>query len=72
MKIEKAIPIPPRHVHFNQKYPFRDMEVGESVALPAEAIHKARDAAYAYAKANKKKFTVRKISETEYRCWRVE
>ena len=71
-RIEKDIPMASK---FTQpvKYPFDQMEVGDSFAFDYEEEEKRVSAnAYNYRKKTGKRFTVRKISETEGRCWRVE
>lgn len=56
------------------KYPFRTMDVGESFALPAKKADNCRNAANLYCRRNEPtwKFSVSKVSDEEYRCWRIE
>ena len=69
-KIETGIPVPPGGHDKNRKYPFATMNVGDSVFVAADPNNLFRGAAYAYGKANGKKFTVRKMPDG-FRCWRT-
>lgn len=63
--IEKGIPIP-------NKFPFKDMEVGDSFLIPAGVARStAQTAAIRYGKPLGKRFTIRKTPEGD-RCWRVQ
>jgi len=65
IEIEKNIPMP-------SKYPFSDMEIGDSFC---DSITNRYKISYYIAKESKKsgsKFSIRTISETEYRVWRIE
>ena len=65
MKLDKDVPLP-------QRYPFAQMSVGDSFAVPA---HMKRTtvtvAAKRYGKANGKKFTVKAMPDKSLRCWRT-
>jgi len=52
------------------KYPFGEMEVGDSFPVPEGDGFRSRCAASAYGKRYSMKFSVRKY-EGGYRCWRV-
>ncbi len=65
-EIEKNIPIPEHKVR-NSKYPFADMEIGDSIL--SESPHTVMSA-YQYGKRHNKKFMSRKINNN-YRIWRV-
>lgn len=71
MQIDKDIPMPPprgRHT----KYPFRDMEVGDSIAVAAEERDRIVSAASYFGKRNAAfRFTVRRHNGA-YRLWRIE
>jgi len=71
MKIEKGIKIPVTYDQYS-KYPFRDMEVGDSFKLDKDTnLPAIRASATHYGKRNGgKKFSIRKF-ENGYRCWRV-
>ena len=64
--IDKGIPLPKR-------YPFDQMEVGDSFAVP-EGINRTRVsvAAMRYGREHKMKFTVRQMPDRSLRCWRLE
>lgn len=65
MKIEKNRRIP-------GKYPFKDMQVGDSFVIPADIKrHTVNVAALRFGRKHGMKFTVRKIPEGGYACWRI-
>lgn len=66
LRIDKGIPLPKR-------YPFDQMEVGDSFAVP-EGISRTRVsiAAMRYGRDHKMKFTVRQMPDRSLRCWRVK
>lgn len=67
MKIESNIPIPCSRHSFRKVAVFRDMKPGDSVVIPTVEANAWRAVAYNH----KIKITIRKISETETRLWRV-
>lgn len=67
-EIEKDVPIPEVTGKGKSKYPFHSMEVGDSIFSESRSI---RQAAYAHARRNNKKFIVRYV-EGGYRVWRTE
>lgn len=74
--IEAGIPAPSVSVRVKQMgrlpiYPFQTMREGDSFTLPISEWKKLRSAANKYHKRNDIKLTVRKISDTLVRCWRV-
>ncbi len=83
IEIDKHLPPPPPTTGRPFKYPFPDMAVGDSFAVPLEDVNnpkgenvtacRLRGSAIRYARAHGGKFTVRTDRETgEARCWRVE
>lgn len=73
--IEKAVPIPPPR-QSAAKYPFADMEVGDSFWLPySEPVRRnLHNCARSYAKHHRATFAVRKLLEHDewiVRCWRT-
>lgn len=81
--IDKNHPLPPPADGRPRKYPFPDMAVGDSFAVPLiggnnpkgedMAAVRLRSAAKSYARIEGGKFTVRTNREAgEARCWRVE
>lgn len=66
--IEKDVPLAP---HGNCRYPFGQLEVGDSFALPIDIANKVRTAAFSYGKAHGMKFAVRKQGD-HARVWRIE
>jgi hypothetical protein len=66
IKIDKDHPLP-------VKYPFEQMEVGDSFAVPDTVKRTTLSIAMRrYGRKNNKKFTVRKFKDGAYRCWRIE
>jgi hypothetical protein len=64
-RIDKDVPIPAR-------YPFADMQVGDSFAVPTHIKRSAINvAAMRYGRQHGMKFTVRLTPERSLRCWRV-
>lgn len=82
MKIDKDVPVPPPAEGRPRKYPFPDMVVGDSFAVPLagemhdgedQAARRLRASAIRYARTFGGKFTVRTDRQAgEARCWRVE
>lgn len=75
IEIEKDIPLPtPRRQ--NRRYPFRHMEVGDSVFFPGENTRgRAATAARAIGYRHSKRFAARtmmKKGDVGVRIWRVE
>ena len=60
----------PRTARRCYKYPFDSMNVGDSFSLSEKDRGSASGAASNYGKAYKRKYTVRKIDDGQYRCWR--
>lgn len=69
-KIEKGVPMPERGVR-SIRYPFEQMEVGDSFTYLAAEDALVRSAAHRNTKATGKRFAVRKLSASGGRCWRV-
>jgi hypothetical protein len=66
MNIDKNVPIPAR-------FPFADMQAGDSFAVPPEITRYAVSvAAHRYGKKHGLKFTVRRMADKTLRCWRTE
>lgn len=66
MKVDKNIPLP-------RKFPFADMKVGDSFAVPADIKRPAVTvAAMRYGRKHGMKFTVRQVADKTFRCWRIE
>lgn len=74
--IERGVPM--GRVRTNgawRKYPFDTMSPGDSFAVPVEIdVEKLRNAATAFGKIHKMKFSVLLIGRepAQYRCWRTE
>ena len=67
-KIEKNVPIPGDRA----KYPFADMEVGDSFVVHPDNAGNVNSSSMAYTKkCPGVKFRMRKQTETESRIWRV-
>lgn len=66
MKVEKGIPFP-------RKYPFADMAVGDSFALPPDIARTTVSiAAMRYGRKHGMKFVIRMVADRTHRCWRIE
>lgn len=72
MKVEKGIPIPHRSGDGTRKYPFDQMEVGDSFLCNGFDPGKISSAGYHFGLKSepKKKFSIKKTPEG-HRCWRV-
>ena len=74
IQIDKNIPIPPRNRQGrnDDKYPIRDLDVGDSFIMPAKNTNTASGYVRAAAKrlGDGRKFTVRK-TEDGIRVWRI-
>lgn len=66
IKIEKNKPMPQRN-----KYPFRDMNIGDSFLFPAQVKDPHSAAAVASRNYAPKKFAAR-VTPEGVRCWRVQ
>lgn len=65
-RIEKNVPLP-------QRYPFAQMEIGDSFAVPENVSRTAVSiAAHRHGKEHGTKFTVRMMPDRSFRCWRIE
>lgn len=73
--IEKNVPVPATSYQSGApiKYPFADMEIGDSFVVGAEKIdgHRVRVAASHFGKRNARRFMVRQV-DNGHRVWRVE
>ncbi len=67
-KIEKNIPVPAPMS--GTKYPFKNMEIGDSFFIPFERVATTKVAGYKYAAANGVKISFRKV-EGGARVWRI-
>lgn len=70
-KIEKNVPLTPSRGRL-AKYPFREMEVGDSFHIPSPVFPRlVNSAAYNFGKKRGWKFAFRKQNDGTYRCWRT-
>jgi hypothetical protein len=75
IRIQKGIPIPPvkprgMDGRTSSKYPWREMEVGDSFLFPAPITRQSYAAARQAERLTNYHFAVRRLDEG-YRCWRV-
>lgn len=75
--IDKDIPAPgSKGSDARARYPFRDMDVGDSITVRDadgfNAARKASEAATMYGRRNGKVFTCRTIEEGTVRIWRIK
>lgn len=69
MKIEKGVPIP---TGSRIDWPFDQMEVGDSLEIPADiGPRRAKNAASSYERTHNWKFAIRKTGENTWRLWRT-
>jgi hypothetical protein len=69
--IEKSIPIPDRTAQEPGRYPFAQMEVGDSFVVPRSERHRVDNAAAWYRKRRGHRYTRRTLGDT-VRIWRVQ
>ena len=71
-EIEKDVEVP--IVGLRHKYPFNQMEVGDSFLFKGDSLGKdaVKAAAYTYGRRHDMKFIVRDISSTSCRIWKSE
>lgn len=70
-KIESDVPAPSSRNGRSYKYPFAEMNVGDSFLISdGSGVEKIRYAASYYGSRNQKKFAVRKC-DSGHRCWRI-
>lgn len=65
LPIDKNVPLP-------RRFPFADMQVGDSFAVPPDVKRPAVTvAAMRYGRKHGMKFTIRLTPDRSLRCWRV-
>lgn len=64
MKVEKNIPLP-------AKFPFAQMQPGDSFLIEGTKRHTVAVAAIRYGKKHNMKFSTRKQADGSFRCWRL-
>lgn len=70
-KIEKNVPLTSARGG-SAKYPFSEMEVGDSFHIPSPEFPRlVNSAAYHFGKKRGWKFAFRKQEDGTYRCWRT-
>lgn len=73
--VEKDVPISGEYAGRGRPmiYPFRDMEPGDSFEFSGSITERKRVAAAArkWGKANGKGFSIKRIGDDNYRCWRI-
>ena len=75
--IQSGIPMPEggKHLGRTRKYPWMEMEVGDSFACPEGQHDSVRTAALSWTARHpedRRVFSVRKLDNGTYRCWRIE
>lgn len=68
--IRKGVAPPPGR-GYAYKYPFADMEVGDSFTIEEDAVGSVRRAAYTYTTRNRGIYRVRKGEDGLWACWRL-
>lgn len=69
IKIDKGIVVPVARRGANPKYPFRDMLVGDSFEV--DEGRKVSSAVCNYGRRTNTTFSVRKMDNGKFRCWRL-
>ena len=73
VEIETGVELPKISRHGRpSKYPFSEMQVGQSFVVNEESLSGVRASASNYGKKTSSKFAVRKCADGLYRCWRTE
>ena len=71
--VEYDIPIPGGSGSRPTKYPFADMNVGESFAFDKSKLQSVRNNACSYAKRHDGvRFVCRQVAADTWRCWKLE
>lgn len=68
-KIEKGVAIPARG---NDKCPLDKMQVGESFEFNRGEWSNVNSQRSYWRRNSRKNFTIRRVSDEKYRCWRTE
>jgi hypothetical protein len=68
-RLEKGVPLPTAYAG-RKKYPFGEMEIGDSFSFKADELTRVRAAASYFGTRNGKKFSARKDGPG-CRCWRT-
>jgi hypothetical protein len=69
-KIEPDVPMP-QNTH-KAKYPFANMNAGDSFSFDKSLLNSVRNNSQSYGKRHGSKFVCRQIGTDVWRCWRVE
>ena len=69
-KIESGIVRPPKRGNLSKRYPFEKMGIGDSFKFNKDHVNRVSAAAFAFGRANSKKFSVRSNGSSA-RIWRV-
>lgn len=69
IKIEKNVPMPKVGSGRRTKYPFGDMDIGDSFSSPDQRV---ASASLHYGKRHDKKFSMQRQPDGSYRTWRVK
>lgn len=75
IQIDKGIPVPPANMRRKFKYPWRDMDVGDSFFVPEELAASASRSGRFYGLRHGKKFSRGAVTEggvKGVRVWRIE
>lgn len=71
IEIEKGIPMPDRRSGASAKYPWANMEVGDSFVMETGASSVGAYTSYANKAYSPKRFSSRKIGPSQARIWRI-
>lgn len=71
-KIESCVAVPEARGRY-RKYPFNEMQTGDSFVVARDEVDRLRSSASWYGKRNGLKFAIRCVDPVngEYRCWRI-
>ena len=71
VKIDKDIPMPQDKLGRKPKYPWMDMDVGDSFLLPGKSIHHAASLMVRWQERGGRRYSARTVPEG-VRIWRIE
>lgn len=70
-EVEAGVEMPARRSR-SSKYPFMQMDVGDSFGIQADAISRVRGAVANFVKSHEAKFSVRTLEDGTARVWRLK
>lgn len=73
IEIDNSVPLPTSETRGRPaKYPIRDLEIGESFAVPEGKVQNVRSSAQQVQRRNPgRQYSVKPDGDGNYRCWRI-